>query len=161
VSLGSGLGFLIIGLSALKIVVGITGGLYLLMPGGQGLSIIGVTAVGLMVAFTTGGLFLLNGRRRDPRAVDLAVLFFLVATSFADGFAGPLQRAQWLGGVLTAGRAVQPEAFLPYFAWRFFGAFPRVRTVSPDRVAWWGRISAGWVGAFLFLATMFVGILPS
>src|SRR5262245_51817111 len=80
--------------------------------------------VGARVLFCGIGVLLVQGSRRDRRALDLGCFFLLIAASLSTGtvpgslHAGPAQAATWL-------TAIQPEAFLSYVWWRFIQRFPR------------------------------------
>ena len=112
----------------------------------------------IVLAFSTGAVFLLRGPGRDRRALLLGVFFLLVATSFSQGLSNFLTDLSHLSPLVLLTSLALPEAFLPFFAWCFFSGFPKVRTVEPDRLSWWGRTLSLALGIFLFSANILTGL---
>ncbi len=77
--------------------------------------------------YATAAIVLISNARRDQRAYLLGLLYALIATAFADRLLFPLKV---LGaGPYNVARAIfalQVDCFIPYVAWRFASAFPRV-----------------------------------
>ena len=105
-----------------------------------------------MISFAAAGILLCAIGRRDRRALSLAGFFLCVASATAQRFLGLLPR----NPAFVLLPAFLPEAFLPFFLWRFAGEFPR--TLRLDRWDPWIREAArlsGPVGLFLFLVNAF------
>lgn len=136
-----------------------------------GISVLGYLAVGSQhtdviplelklaaaLTFVAAGLFLAYGGARDPRALDLAGFYLVVASSFTvrplvelAALAGP-----GLHGLAQALRAVPTDAFMALLFWMFVLRFPDLAAyTAPQRVARaFVRVSAA-LGAFLFLANL-------
>ncbi len=145
---------LIAGISAVKIGLGLAGGIYALLTDTPGVPGTALVYIALMLAYSTGAGFLLRGRHRDRRALLLGVFFLLVATSFAHVPRGVFSGVPVLATLVSLWNALLPEAFLPFFAWSFFSEFPRVRTAEPDRISWWGRTVSLALGVVLLLSNL-------
>lgn len=99
------------------------------------------------------GLLLLVWGRRDPRAQLLGTGLLLVGTLIADSLvrvhpaeAWPVTRAEQV-------MALQVDAFLPYFLWRFTRAFSgSPPLVARERLLVWATGASLCVGAALFAA---------
>ena len=91
--------------------------------------------------FGVGGVVLLAGGARDRRLPLLGGLFLAIGSAFVT-LLMPLDGACFDGGLATALRPFQPEAFLALMLWRFVRGFP-VDTERPSD----GRISRAFVGA--------------
>ncbi len=107
--------------------------------------------------FAASAVALLAGSRGDARVVSLAVVFGLVATSFARAPTGHLEAVlgePWALGFL---RSIRVDAFLALYAWRFFERFPRGITSPRSRfVARAAVLATLALGAFLCAANVAV-----
>jgi tRNA A-37 threonylcarbamoyl transferase component Bud32 len=101
----------------------------------------------LPIAFGATGALLLLGGREDRRALALGGFFLVTAASWSDA---PLKLLDTTPGYgfLSLARAVQPQAFFPYFLWAFVRDFP-APTPNRRRFRVLLRVSAG-VGVLLF-----------
>ena len=93
--------------------------------------------------------------RHDRRAVHLGVFFLLVAVSFANGLI--TRMAPLTGGVDHLRQwllALHPDAFLPWYLWRFVRQFPRLpradRGPGVERMMITASLAAG---VLLFVAS--------
>jgi hypothetical protein len=96
----------------------------------------------LLLAFALTGLFLLTSGKDDERALHLGTFFVLLATVYSDR---PLLQAvsavspDWVWAVRILA-ILPPDAFLPYFAWRFCQEFPNsVSSFQVQRLLTAGR----------------------
>ena len=83
-----------------------------------------------VVIFSGAGLLLISGGRADVRPRRLGALYLLLAASFSDRLVAALAASTAAEGPVAAAASVlsslQPEAFVPFVAWRFVKEFPRV-----------------------------------
>ena len=149
--------YLVAGVSALKIGLGLLGWSRRFLAGPAEMPAQGFIFLALLLAFSTGGAFLLASRRRDERALTLGVFYLLVATSFSDVLIAYLLGHPWLGALVLPARSVQVESFIPFFAWHFFSGFPRVRSIEPDRFSLWGRTTSLVLGTVLLSLNLLLG----
>ncbi len=132
-----------------------------------GLSLLGYLAVGSQhtdpvplefqlaaaLAFVAAGLFLAYGGARDPRALDLAGFYLVVASSFTlrplaelAALAGP-----GLHGLALALRAVPTDAFMALLFWMFVLRFPEAPAYATAQ-----RVARGFVGVSAALGVFLV-----
>jgi hypothetical protein len=109
----------------------------------------------LPIAFGATGALLLLGGRGDRRALALGGFCLATAASWSDAPLISLQAAQDYG-FLSLVRAVQPQAFLPYFLWAFVRDFP-APTLNRRRFRLLLRVSAG--AGFLLFALNLLGFV--
>lgn len=113
-------------------------------------------------AFALGALLFLIGGRADRRAVDLGVLYLLVATTWSNA---PLRHWAEVAGpgigtfLPRLLEDLEVDAFLPLFLWRFALRFPS------GHLGWYGRRLgsaalrlATWGGLFLFVVNLLGGL---
>ena len=94
--------------------------------------------------------------RHDRRAVHLGVFFLLVAVSFANGLTTRLAPLAESADQLRLGLlALHPDAFLPWYLWRFVRQFPRLprgeRGPRVERLMITASLAAG---VLLFVASL-------
>jgi hypothetical protein len=104
----------------------------------------------LVLVFAGTGVALTRLSAREERATTLGILFFLVAAAFSEPLM-EVARANGSisGGLLGAALSLEPEAFLPYFWFRFVRAFP-----EPD-----SREEYSWVDRVEFVYALLGGVL--
>jgi hypothetical protein len=86
-----------------------------------------IVLVAHVLVFGGAAVFLAWAGRRDRRAVHLGVFFLLVAVSFANGLITRLVPLAGAADHLRLGLlALHPDAFLPWYLWRFVRQFPRL-----------------------------------
>jgi len=111
-----------------------------------------------VVVFGGAGLLLLAGGRADVRPRRLGALFLLLAASFSDRLVAAVAAStQGAGAAATAAAlsALQPEAFVPFVAWRFVKLFPKVDGAPPfPRFVAIGTGASLVVGVVLFAANI-------
>ena len=77
------------------------------------------------LVFGGAAAFLAWAGRHDRRAVHLGAFFLLVAVSFANGLITRLAPLSGAADHLRQGLlALHPDAFLPWYLWRFVRQFP-------------------------------------
>jgi hypothetical protein len=108
-----------------------------------------------VAVFGGTGLLLLAGGRADVRPRRLGALYLLLAASFSDrlvaAVAGSAQGAGAEAATAAALGALQPEAFVPFVAWRFVKLFPKVDGAPPfPRLVAIGTGASLVVGVVLF-----------
>jgi hypothetical protein len=83
-----------------------------------------------VVVFGGAGALLIAGGRADVRPRRLGAVFTLLAASFSDRLLAAAASGGSLPSAVTTPAHVlvllQPEAFVPFFAWRFVKEFPRI-----------------------------------
>ncbi|HEV7669486.1 MAG TPA: protein kinase [Thermoanaerobaculia bacterium] len=101
-------------------------------------------------AFTLGGLVFLIGGRSDRRAVDLGVIYLLLATTFETAPLLCWAKSEAGGGGMFLPKLLEElelDAFLPLFFWRFALRFPhghldwyerRIGAIALRLTAWGG-----------------------
>jgi len=141
-------------LSGIKILLGLLGWVGGVFEATGGDPLRWLLDLSFILAFGGSSLFLLFGSRRDSRAFPLGVCFALIATSFGFRPVGPAPGAGWLPSALVLFERIQPEAFFPWFLWRFFSAFPLVRAVTEDPRVRRARTATLALGAFLFAVNL-------
>ncbi|HVS01388.1 MAG TPA: serine/threonine-protein kinase [Thermoanaerobaculia bacterium] len=113
------------------------------------------------VGFASAGGVLLTAGRRDPRARDLGAFFFCVASALSMRYL-PLE-APWPGvaAVALVAATFVPDAFLPYFLWRFVRRFPRVVRFerAADLATVFARVSLA-LGVILVAANALAALPP-
>jgi hypothetical protein len=113
-----------------------------------------------VVIFSGAGVLLITGGRADARPRRLGALFLLLAASFSDRLVAAVAVSPASGGAAAAVASVmallQPEAFVPFVAWRFVKDFPRVEAAEVfHRPIVIGTSAALVVGSLLFAANVF------
>ena len=105
----------------------------------------------LVITFAVVAAFLLGAGHRDRRARVLGVAYLLVAATFADSLARPHLGGSPLASTIAVIFALQPDAFIAFYQWRFASVFPRAPT-SPrsDRTARVAVVAAFGTGVILF-----------
>lgn len=84
-----------------------------------------------VVIYGAVGVILLRSERRDERAGLLGLVFLLTATAYADRMIGPLRAIDSpFVFVLQCVFALQVDAFIAYYIWRFVQEFPRQLELS-------------------------------
>jgi hypothetical protein len=113
-----------------------------------------------VVIFSGAGVLLITGGRTDARPRRLGALFLLLAASFSDRLVAAVAASAAAGGAAAAAASVmaslQPEAFVPFVAWRFVKDFPRVEPAEVfHRLIVIGTSVALVVASVLFAANIF------
>lgn len=142
--------------AAAKVVVGLT--LVGLAPalGGGRVGARHALLAAFAVAFAVPGGVLVAARGRDHRAGLLGAAFLLVASVFADPLATPWRGAAHPALALARGvLALQVDAFMPYFLWRFARDFPRTLPgAAQGRWFAWANRACLASGGLLFAGTL-------
>jgi hypothetical protein len=137
----------LLALAALKLVGGVVGFAlgYGAGPPGDETAFPPVVRCLFLLAFALTGLFLLTSGREDERARHLGAFFVLLATVFSNrplldslnAMEGMAPEWPWAVRILAI---LPPDAFLPYFAWRFCQEFPNsVSSFQVQRLLTAGR----------------------
>jgi hypothetical protein len=137
----------LLALAALKLVGGVAGfalGYGVGTPGDE-TAFPPVVRCLFLLAFALTGLFLLTSGKEDERACHLGAFFVLLATVFSNRplleslevMKGMPLEWPWAVRILAI---LPPDAFLPYFAWRFCQEFPNsVSSFQVQRLLTVGR----------------------
>lgn len=105
-----------------------------------------------MLVFSAGAAVLVAGSRGDARVLSLAVVFLLIATSFARVPTIFLESHVASPGPIALLRGLRVDAFLPLFAWLFFRDFPRGLATPHARLLARLAIGVAALGGCLILA---------
>jgi protein kinase-like protein len=122
-----------------------------------------------VAVFGGAGLLLLLGSRTDVRVRHLGMLFLLLAASFSDRLIAAVASTasgSMVGATATFLTALQPEAFIPFVAWRFVSEFPRVEASERLRHAFLsGTVASLAIGLVLLVTNLALaplrGIFPA
>jgi hypothetical protein len=108
-----------------------------------------------VIAFGLAGALLLATAKRDSRARLLGICFALVGSMSADALVRVHAATATSLHLVERIMAVQADAFLPYFLWRFAREFPRAPHVGRvDRAFRWMIRASAVIGAVLFGANL-------
>ena len=120
----------------------------------------------LVITFAAVAALLLGAGHRDRRARTLGVAYLLVASTFADSIARPHLTGSPLASTVAVIFALQPDAFIAFFLWRFASVFPRAparaRSDRTARIAVRATLLTGGVlfaGSFIWWLAL-RGVLP-
>jgi len=119
----------------------------------------------LVSTFATAGTLIIVGGRRDERARLLGSLYLILSGTFTFRLFGAAATQPGTTPIVSQSAlllfAVQPEAFAPWFLWKFVGRFPSA--AAPPRTERATRFFVGLAlvcGAVLFLANCLVSLAP-
>jgi len=117
----------------------------------------------VLSVFLVAGSGLVLGGRRDRRAIDLGVVFLVVASTFADRGLGTLGTTLPGGGwALLLGRHVCLEALSPWLLWSFVGRFPAGSLYGRPADLWRTAMGATFiVGMVLVFVQLGALLVPS
>ena len=119
----------------------------------------------LVSTFAAAGTLIIVGGRRDERARLLGSLYLILSSTFTFRLFGAAATQPGTTPIVSQSAlllfAVQPEAFAPWFLWKFVARFPSA--VAPPRTERATRFFVGLAlacGAVLFLANCLVSLAP-
>jgi hypothetical protein len=141
-----------------KIIAGVPGALVALPPQYVSHPAPRVVFLAMVLAFAGPAAFLILAGR-EKRARDLGFFFLLAASSFTDRLLADLAIAlPSLRAPLRMLAFTPADAFVPYFVWSFFAAFPRVTEVRRSAFAARAIDASAIGGAFLFFGSVIAHI---
>jgi hypothetical protein len=155
---GRGISWRARGLAAVATAQILAGAVGWVLGAGQNNPTAAVFPVLVFVTLSATSAWLILGGRHDRRAVNLAVLYLLIASAFARRFLVVLAPTPlWLYATAPC-----VDTFLPVFLWRFVREFPHVAHFSradticraAERVSWL-------VSVLLFTANLALALTPT